>query len=411
VIRSGDESRPLERRRFRPLPLAAALVITALLPIWIRHLAPPPEPRDFFQDWLAARRLVTGQPLYDPLALEAPTIGIPGGFQVVHSPHPPTSALVALPLAALPYRAALLTWNLLNLGLLAGTLWLIARELRWPIRRPALLVATAALMAWVPLWEQVEHGQMGLLLLALLTVAWRELRRGRDTVAGAALAVAAALKIFPAVLLGYVVLRRRPRAVLAALATLAVIAAVLTASAGPRVWVDYVQLGMPELARWRAHWANASLTGFAYHLFQPDERTLPLLRAPMLASATVVLTTIITIAIATRRALRDEPGVDRSFALALTAALLVSVVTWQHYFVMLLLPLAICASRLERPVRWSVLVTSFLLMDVPQLSLATQWLGAGPAGPASSLTLLSANFYGLLGFFLWQAVQFEGGIR
>jgi hypothetical protein len=32
-------------------------------PLWVLHLVPRPEPRDFYVDWMAARDMVAGRPL------------------------------------------------------------------------------------------------------------------------------------------------------------------------------------------------------------------------------------------------------------------------------------------------------------------------------------------------------------
>ena len=62
------------------------------------------------------------------------------------------------------------------------------------------------------------------------------------------------------------------------------------------------------------------------------------------------------------------------------------------------------------------LAINLLLLSVPQVQMATRLAGSGPASAALSLTILSANFYGLAGFFAWQvrdwrraAIRSSGG--
>lgn len=83
-----------------------------------------------------------------------------------------------------------------------------------------------------------------------------------------------------------------------------------------------------------------------------------------------------------------------------SAAVLLSPVAWQHYFVLLLLPLAVTLPRaLRLPRVWSItLVAGWILMDVPQKELAVAILGQAPASPLASLTFVSIEFYGNVGF-------------
>jgi hypothetical protein len=105
---------------------------------------------------------------------------------------------------------------------------------------------------------------------------------------------------------------------------------------------------------------------------------------------------------------RRPDDFDGQFALALTGLLLLSALTWSHYFVVLLIPLVIWARRLwlagrAAAGRWATLVVAWLLMALPQLDLAKAVVGEGVATPAHALTVLALNIYGLLIFFAAQA--------
>ena len=84
-----------------------------------------------------------------------------------------------------------------------------------------------------------------------------------------------------------------------------------------------------------------------------------------------------------RRCWTDPLDVDRGFAITISAAVLLSPVAWQHYFVLLLLPLAVTLPRALRRRRvWVItLVAGWILMDVPQKELAIAIL-ASTASPS-----------------------------
>ncbi|HVY37790.1 MAG TPA: glycosyltransferase 87 family protein, partial [Polyangia bacterium] len=99
--------------------------------------------------------------------------------------YPPLVAELFRPAAAAPYLAAKAVFTLL---LVAA--WLAAAALL-PDRRGPFLVAGAL---FFPLWRHLERGQIDLLLLLLLAVAWRLRRRAWP----AGLALGAAIAIKPA---------------------------------------------------------------------------------------------------------------------------------------------------------------------------------------------------------------------
>src|SRR5262249_55049861 len=95
------------------------------------------QPRDFAQEWRSVRNYFERRPIYENqetrLAHHRGYRGRPGEPALEVNAHPPVSVLLTLPVAALDYPHALLTWNLLSLAALALSLWLLARGLRLPL--------------------------------------------------------------------------------------------------------------------------------------------------------------------------------------------------------------------------------------------------------------------------------------
>src|SRR5206468_249172 len=69
-----------------------------------------------------------------------------------------------------------------------------------------IVVATFIVMAFV--WSSYHLGQPSLVLLALMLGAFLSLRHGRETLAGALVALAVAIKAFPLLAIFYLVYRR-----------------------------------------------------------------------------------------------------------------------------------------------------------------------------------------------------------
>jgi len=124
----------------------------------------------------------------------------------------PFFTIFMLPWSLLPLQVAATLFSLLSLGLFAIAAMLTENLLSdgWRRRpRAALLVALGLALAYVHACAII--GNVGLLMVFLVVTAWFLVERGREWEAGAALGLAAMIKLLPAALVVYFVLKRRWR--------------------------------------------------------------------------------------------------------------------------------------------------------------------------------------------------------
>jgi hypothetical protein len=411
---------------WRRIAVWAALALAAVGwcgPAFVQGLRPAGHIMDFGQEWLSARNLLNGQPVYQEQlpAWERTTGQHPDPTAMLEwNAHPPTAVLLALPFAWMDYPDAQLAWNVVSLGALAGSLYLVWRGLGAPFTVWMLLPTVALLLVCNPLTVQLLQGQLNLILLLLIVAAWASDRSGRPWWAGAFLGVAAAVKLFPGFLFLYFLLRRRWRSVAAGAVCFAVVTGATAALEGQLSYMTYVTEVLPGLEKYRADWLNCSLTGFWFRLFNPDasRKVTPLWQAPALASAGALVSSALVVACLAPvvwRA-RGRDGGDRAFALSVTAMLLISPITWNHYLLLLLPPAAWLWLRLPRGPARAALAPVLVLFWVPADWLFASVMGryvldyqARMAGPAAApwqvLTGISAQFYALLGLFVLGLVE------
>jgi hypothetical protein len=372
--------------------------------------------QDFFQDWASARNRTEGLPVYTPHEITArrylgAQIDTTGTYFVPINAHPPTSVLLALPLARLEYADAFLAWGLLSVAALVAALWLVGRGLGTRLSVAAVLPAVTLLLICFPFRSHLAQGQLGIILLLLIVGAWVLFRRGWPLCAGALLAVATAIKLFPGLLFLFFLLRRQWRALLGGAVAFALIVVLTAAVLGPTIFSIYFQEVLPQVADFRSGWGNASLSGAWFKLFDPltdRMRVEALWRGPALARAGAWLCSGAVLAILSWHTVRarSQAEEDQAFGLAVTAMLLVSPITWDHYLVLLLLPLAIIWTRLPpsgaRPIHWLfVAPLAALWLDTDQLwnyflpGAYQQWV----ATPLQVMTILSIKCYALVGLF------------
>jgi hypothetical protein len=242
--------------------------------------------------------------------------------------YPPFAAWLFAPLHPLSSSAAAFVWTLLSLGMIAAALWLL--ELRdW---RCYALVGV-----FLCTRSAIDLGTIEPLLLLALAAAWHW--RDRAVRSGAAAGIAIVLKLFLWPLAVWLALTRRTRAALVAVAVAAIVAALSWATIGFAGLGDY-----PSVLRRLADDESTS----SYSVVALGVRAhLPLLAARIVS----VLVTVALLA-AAAWVMRDERRTARerdvaTLTLCLAAALALSPIVWVHYFLLLLVPLALARPRLS----------------------------------------------------------------
>jgi hypothetical protein len=298
----------------------------------------------------AAQRLIHGEPLYDP------SVNAAGGFAIYLYP------LIALPFALLPDGAEPEVWiAAMAAAFLVGlALMPVKREVRWAI---VLLGG----LSW-PLAYSLKLGQVGPLLFLLFAAGWRWLDRpGR---LGVLIALGTIVKIQPAVVLAWAALDRRWRVIGAALVVLTGAAVLATLLTGFGTWTDYVAV---------LRQVSAPIT--TSHNFTPGAIAFQLGAPEALASGLQLAVTIAVLVAIGWTALRSPAEVG--FLTAVTASQLLSPVLWDHYAMLLLLPVA---WLLDRRQWWAALIplataTPIVLLGIVPAAIYPVVFGAGLLAP------------------------------
>ena len=290
---------------------------------------------DFLAYHLAAARVLAGQPLYDMTYQQT------GGFGLFY--YPPPFILAVLPFALLPASVAAVVWFGVLLAAFFAALALlpVRRHVRW-------IVLLLAALSW-PVAYTFKLGQVTPLLMLAFVIAWRSLER--PVPLGGSTAAGALIKLQPAVLLVWAALTRRWRAVAVGLLVGLGASVIVTAIVGMEAWWSYIQLvravGDPVTT---PH--NVTPGALAYQA-----------GASAFSGAVVQVVVSVAVAVALLVAvLRAVP--EASFLVAVTASQMLSPILWDHYAMLLLLPIA---WLLERRQWWAIaiaLVSSVMTIGI-----------------------------------------------
>ena len=334
---SSVAARPIDRFVTIALPVIAILVLLLFVgaATWAAAQAGTLG-FDFLSYDSAVRRFLGGGILYDQ------SFDFTGAFGLFY--YPPPFVLLAIPLTLLPPASAAIAFTgiLLVTFIAAVVLMPVPLRVRWVV----LLLGG---MSW-PLVYAIKLGQVGPILLLLFVVGWRWMDRPWRF--GVATAIGIAIKIQPVVLLGWALLSGRRRLIWTTLAVFAVLAVAATLIAGPSSWIDQATL----LAR-------VSKPIDTPHNFTPGRLAFEA-GAPVALAWAVQIANWVAVAIVVLYAIWRASAVA-SYLAVVIASQLISPILWDHYALMLLLPVAWLLSKGQW---WAVLVP--LATSVPLVGIS-----------------------------------------
>ena len=351
--------------------LAIILVALTSLVRQITALAPPEVYRkDVRYDYLPARALLDGVNPYLPLPelaqRYAPYIAMPEHV----SKHPPFVTAVTAPLGLLSYEAAAALWLVAALGLLVALAYVLnARGERPGLTDWRVWCTFGLLLLWAPVWSEVYFGQLNLVLALLLIGCWYAADSRRWRWAGFLLGGAIAIKLFPAVIAGYFLLRRQWGVVVWALLSAGMLTLLGSLIVGGDAATTYFWTGTVDSTNNRGDDANFSLHAAVWRVFAGGNNLAPLVDSPLLGWALSMLASAAVLLIAAWYLVRAGDHGEVSFSTALCAMLLAIPITLQYYLVILAWPIFSAARRLHAR-GWPKLDTNLwlggaLLMGIP----------------------------------------------
>jgi alpha-1,2-mannosyltransferase len=237
--------------------------------------------------------------------------------------YPPFAILVFSPLVLTSWPVAVAISLVINTAAVVVLLrWFVLPVLQrngWPVWTP-LALTFLALLVFEPSLDTFSFGQVNLALLVLVCADLRGLQNGNRW-AGIGIGLATAIKLTPAVFVGYLLVTRRFRAAAVAAGTsvaATLLAALVAPSASVEFWTD-------------ALWDTGRVGDLAYVSNQSLRGVVARLHGPATWWVAAVGVTLVVWFLLVRRA--DEVT---GFAVTGVVACLISPVTWVHHLVWLL---------------------------------------------------------------------------
>jgi len=312
-------------------------------------------------DWAAARLFLEHKSPYTEESLA--TMGLQNyGFG-----HPPTTSFWFIPFAKFNYPLMAEVVAVLTMLALLFHIIICAQELQLPAKTGFVLLAFGLTLRTTWMGEHLILVQVSEIIAFLFVLSWYLLRRRREIEAGITLGIACSFKLFPGVLVLFLLLTRRFRGVAAACLTYGAIAAYMTTGYGWQAWKDFFRQQGPIASYWMGHIRNASLHGIIVRLFRPlcerpadDAQALTIIGElrklpsvpPIPGARWATVASLVLLAFCwwiSRRDASRTATLDVPYALFGTMAVFVNPWIWEHYAALLIMPLfVLIAGALQR---------------------------------------------------------------
>lgn len=343
----------------------------------LNNVADPPD-WDVKAFWLFGRVAAGGGGFYDPQALRAiatlsqlhpedplfTEVVLNAGFH-----YPPPTILLLAPFGLMNLRLATAAWYLVHGSAFLAAVVLLWRTFAREQGAVGLALVGALVFALRPTYTTFAFGQTNFIILLLLVMSCRSRAAGR----GLWLAASMAVKPLGVVLVAPLALRREWRSLVAAVITLAVLVIITAAFFGIQPFVAYLRDNpvsrMPRFIFTLDE--NQSLLAEVLRVGHYDLAVTPFWKVSEFLALAAVISALAGWLLV--KLPRDEWQL--ALALAVTVALLLYPLSWEHYGVLLILPILMLWTRREElelstPFVIALLTATYALVRYHQGSVA-----------------------------------------
>ena len=289
-----------------------------------------------------------------------------------HNMQSPTTCLIFVPFALLPLRVSALLWTVFTIicyfwmGIIILRAYKISLSVPWGI----LLFGLA--LSWYPFLIHISVGQLNIPISLLIILAWAWLRKKQDLGAGFLLGIACFIKLFPGIFLVYLLLRRKWKALICMIITILggfILTGLITGF--KEIFYFFSKVVTQDSSIWIAYPFNLSLGSTIQILFLGSSQVIPIIHSKLIATILLFLIDfgLLVLLICQIIKLPVNPlGDDLAYNTVIIVMLLLSPITWQHIYPILLIILVllfVLFLQAKTVLYLRLLVLSFLFLSFP----------------------------------------------
>jgi hypothetical protein len=310
--------------------------------------------RDTLTYFLMAKAILAGLNPYLPLnELAQRFVGF--ASSMTHpAPCTPITAILFIPVALFGYTNSVIIWTCFELLLMGVIAYLLT--ILWSGRPNVLggIFLFFLMLAWYPVMVDILFGQLTVLLTFLLLASLLAIRKDRKILAGVLIGLSVAIKIITWPLIIFFALKKDWKTFFSSVITIICLNLVPLAILGLNPMMEYyLKISMQVSGVYHGFLKNYSLWSIGYRLFDgsgavgkdlisaPPLVNLPSL-APWVSAGLAIAFLIVGLIMALR-----VTDMEIAFSIIICVIVLVSPITWDHYYVMLIISLVVLLHNLS----------------------------------------------------------------
>lgn len=283
-------------------------------------------PIDFLHYYLSSYAVISGKNPY----VEVPTHKLSSGDPIVFN-YPPTALLLFIPLSVFPIEITRVFWQLI---ILLSLIISIQIGLKLLNIKPNIIIWLATLSLAIlsfPIRHTFGMGQVSIIILFLILMSFYFAKTEKNLLAGLFLAFAIGIKLFPIIILPYLLLKRKWRLFIYSILFLLIFIGLSYLIVGSIGWQKFfLVLPKPDFTLSRGYYFEQSITAFATRLNISFSLKMILF---ILMEGIVLIGTGIKIIKSKSKEFKEK---EISLLLIITA--IATGFNWQHYLALLLFP-------------------------------------------------------------------------
>lgn len=279
---------------------------------------------DYYTYYHAAELIITGKSIYS-----------------FHNMQSPTTCLIFVPFAFLPFKTSALLWTALTVICYFWMGIIILREYKISLTFPWQSFLVGLALSWYPFLTHISVGQVNIPISLLIILAWAWLRKKQDLGAGFLLGIACFIKLFPGLFLVYLFLRKKWKALICMIITILagfILTGLITGF--NEIFYFFTKVVTQDSSMWIAYPFNLSLQSVIQILFLGSTHVIPLIHSQLIAAIFVFIidSGLLVLVIWQILKLPSTPlGDDLAYNTVIIVMLLISPIIWQHIYPSLLI--------------------------------------------------------------------------
>ena len=312
------------------------------------------QERDILQEFLMAKALISGVNPYLPLDELAHMFIGNLSFFPHPAPYPPFIAILSTPLLLFSLKNVIVVWFIIEMICLIAISGMASILWRGRVDWVRTIFILFLLLTWYPVMVDLLFGQLTIFLTTLLLAALLAFRKDKKILAGMLIGLSVAIKMFTWPLIVYFALKKDWRTLLSSCLTAIGLNLIALIAMGVGPILDYyLRVTFQVSAIYHSFLKNYSLWSIGYRLFDGTRpiggdyiSAPPLISLPKIAPLISAGLAAAFLVVGLIWALRSKDK-DIAFSIIVCVIVAISPISWDHYYVMIIISLAILLINLS----------------------------------------------------------------